>query len=174
MTIVFPDGIKALGNTSVVVAPALANPAAPTVAEVTGAAAVNASCYLYSSFSANVTAARGDKPKRFCEKKTRQGFGPETTEISDLQYVEAPQGTDTDPANKVRVAMTPYTTQYVVERRGLPADTAVLAVGDRVNVHQVELGPQSRTRTGDGDQDEFSVTQPVAQLRSWYDVAIVA
>lgn len=175
MTIVFPEGVQSLANTSIVLAQTIVDPEAPTKAEVTTATGVvNASCYMYSDFSANRTAARADKPRRACERTARQGFGQETTEISDLQYVESPQGALTDPANKVKAALPDYSSVYIIERRGLPAKVEDLDTGDTVNVHRVEVGPQNRTKTGDGDQDEFSITQSVAHAESWYDVKIVA
>lgn len=174
MTIVFPEAVKALGNTSTVIAPVIANKTAPILAEVTGTGTVNGSCYFYTAPMATTTANKGSAPRRSCETKDREQFGLEKTEISDLQYVESPQGAAADPANKVKVALAPYTEVWLVERRGLPATVEELAVGDIVNLHLVQVGPQSRTKTGDGEFDEFSITQSVIWKDSVYDVAIVA
>lgn len=174
MTILFPEGTKSLGNTAIVLATTIADETAAKITEVTGAGAVNASCFFYNVPQATTTAARGDKPRRACERKSRQGFGIETTELESLQYTHDPQGAPEADANKVRTLATPYTTKYVVMRDGLPAETESLAVGDIVNIHKVELGPQNRTRTGDDDQAEFSITQDVTVVQSWYDVEIQA
>lgn len=174
MTIVFPDATKALGNTSTIISQTIANPEEPTLAELTGAGSVNASCYLYGDPSFTRSAARGDKPRRSCETKSRQGFGVETVEAGDLQYVVSPQGALTDPANKVKAALPDYGEVFVTLRRGKPAKIEEIAVGDVVTIHQVETGPKNDTKTGDTDQDEYSVTQGMAVVDSWYDVEVVA
>lgn len=175
MTILFPEGTKSLGNTAIVLATTITvtNDTAP-IASVTGSGAVNASCFFYNVPQATTTAARGDKPRRACERKARQGFGIETTELESLQYTHDPQGAPEADANKVRTLATPYTTKFVVMRDGKPAETETLAADDIVNIHKVELGPQNRTRTGDDDQAEFSITQDVTVVESWYDVKLVA
>lgn len=174
MTILFPDGVQSLANTSVVVRPgAIVDPEAPTVAEATAGGALNISCFLYSDFLATPSAPRGDKPRRACERKARQGFGVETTEIVALQYSHDPQAASSADANKARTALTPYSTVFIFERQGLDASTESLAEDDIVNLHKVELGAQVRGRTGTGDQDEFAVTQEVSHIQSWYDVALV-
>ena len=174
MTILFPEGVKSLGNTSIVVAPTIVDPQAPKVAEVSsGTGVVNASCYFYNVPAATTTAARAEKPRRACEIKARQGFGIETTEIESLSYTYDPQGAVGDPANKVKEALAPYTEAWIVMRDGLPAEAENLKAGDKVNLHRVELGPQNRTRTGDDDQAEFSITQDVTVQESHYDVEIV-
>lgn len=174
MTILFPEGTKSLGNTTIVLATTIVDPEAPELTELTGSGAVNASCFFYNTPQATTTAARGDKPRRACEKKARQGFGVETTELESLQYTHDPQAASAADANKVKTLATPYTTKFVVMRDGLPAETDTLAEDDIVNIHKVELGPQNRTRTGEDDQAEFSITQDVTVVQSWYDVAIVA
>jgi hypothetical protein len=174
VTIVFPDAAKALGNTSTILVDTIADETAPKVTELTGTGALNASCYLYGDPTVTRSAARGDKPRRSCETKARQGWGVETTELGDIQYVVDPQGDDTDDPNKVKTALPDYSEKYVVLRRGKPAKTDNIVVGDKVDIHLVELGPKNNTKTGDTDQDEFSVTQGAAVIESWFDVAVVA
>lgn len=173
MTILFPDGVQSLANTTVAVrVGAIVDPEAPTVAEAT-TGTLNISCFLYSDFLATPSAARGDKPRRACERKARQGFGVETTEIVALQYSHDPQAASSADANKARTALTPYITVFIFERQGLDASTEVLAEDHVVNLHKVELGAQVRGRTGDGDQDEYAITQEVSHIQSWYDVVLV-
>lgn len=175
MTIEFPEGIKSLGNTSIVAATTIVDPDAVTKAELTTATGVvNASCFFYNVPNGTATAARGDKPRRACERKARQGFGIETIELESLQYTHNPQAAMSDPANKVKATLTPYTTKWLAFRDGLPADTESIDTGDVVDLYKVELGPQNKTKTGDDDQAEYSITQDVTVVERYLDVTVVA
>lgn len=175
MTIHFPDGVASLGNTSVIIASTITDPEEPTLAELTpGVGIVNASCFVFTVPRATTTASKVDRPKRACERKARQRFGQETTELVSLNYSHNPQENSAHADNKVKTLCTPYTQVWVVLRDGLPAETEAIATGDIVDLHLVELGPQNKGVTGDGDGDEFNITQDVTVLESHTDVAVVA
>lgn len=175
MTVLFPEAVKAQGNHSVTVVQTLADMSAPTLIEVNATGSINVSCFLFGSggFAATSTTNKGEAPARLCTTETFQEFGNTSYEISDLQYVYSPQEDDTTDANKAMAALTPGTEVYLIERLGLDAKTAAYAAAQKVNVHHVRLGPQNRTKTGDGEFDQFSITQSVIHIEPpVYDVAL--
>lgn len=177
MTILFPDGVQQLGNTSVAVVQTMAAPGSPSLAtDLNAASTVNVSCFLYSGAEPAKNANKGTKPRRLCTRRDVETFGTITYEVSDLVYTYDPQADSTATANKARAALTEGSTVYLVIRRGLAAETTAFAAAQKVDVWKVKLGPQNKTRTGDGDQDEFSITQSVtvAVAGPWEDVAIAA
>ncbi|WP_166390312.1 hypothetical protein [Nocardioides ochotonae] len=174
MTVSFPEGVKSLGSTSIIVATTLADPENPTLAELTtGTGVVNASCFFYNVPRGTTSAAVSEKPRRACERKARQGFGIETTELEALSYTYHPQKPLTDPMNIVRATCTPYTQKYIAMRDGLPAETEALESGDIVDIFLVDLGPQNKVPTGEDDQAEFSINQAVTVQKVWQDVEIL-
>lgn len=176
MTVVFPVATKSLGNTSVIAVATIANTSAPSLAtEINASTSVNGSCYLYADLVATGETNKGTAPTRACEKTEREEFGRTKYSISDIQYVYDPQAAGTTDENKFKTALAPDTELYIVERIGLDSQTSALAAGQKVNVHHVRVGPQNRTKTGDGEFDEFSITQAISYVTDpVYDVAIVA
>lgn len=175
MTVVFPEGIKAQGNISVTVAQTVADMEAPKLAtEINAVSSVNVSCFLFSGGTGTSTTNKGEAPRRLCTTETFQEFGNTSYEVTDLQYVYNPQGDDTDEANDAKVALTPGTDVYLIIRNGLDARNTALAVDQLVDVWHVRLGPQNRGVTGDGEFDQFSITQSVIAIEPpVYGVEIV-
>lgn len=176
MTVIFPEAVKAQGNTSVKVVTAIADPAAPKLAtELNAASSVDVSCYLFGDFAATATTNKGEAPRRLCSVETLQEFGNTSYEITDIQYVYDPQASSSDAANKAKAALTEGAEVWLVERLGLNARTGAFAATQKVNLHHVRLGPQNRTKTGDGEFDQFSITQSVIHVEPpYYDVTIAA
>ena len=159
LDVTFPEAIKAEGNISVTVVPrdTLTSTSAPSLADITNG--VNASLYLYSgSGAASSTTNTGTAPRRLGSKDVFNEFGETTHAIGDLQYVYNPQADDDDPANAVKAACAEGAEVYIVYRYGKDAETP-LAVGDKVNIWLVELGPQNEAPTGDGEFDQLAVSQ---------------
>lgn len=174
MSIIFPEATKSLGNTTLVAVVTIADMDAPSLAtEINAGTSVIGSCFLYADVVASGETNKGTAPTRACEKTEREEFGRTKYSIQDIQYVYDPQAGATDE-NEFKDLLEPDTELYLVERMGLDKDTA-LAAGQKVNVHHVRVGPQNRTKTGDGEFDEFSITQAVSYIEDpVYDVAIVA
>lgn len=174
MTVVFPEAVKAQGNTSVTIVQTVADMAAPKLAtEINAGTSVNASCYLYGDLNPTATTAKGEAPRRLCTTEVFQQFGNTTYEVPDITYVFDPQGDDTVEANEAKAALTEGTEVYLVIRRGLNARTEAYATGQRVDVWHVRLGPQNRGATGDGEFDEYAITQSVIAVEpAQYSVAI--
>jgi hypothetical protein len=177
MTVLFPEATKAQGNISVTVAPSVADTSAPSLAtDINAAGSVNVSCFLYDNGS--IVSASTNKVTanpRLCTTEQFQQFGNTTYEVSDLSYVYDPQGVSSADPNKAKEALTEGAEVYLVERLGLDAQNTAYAAGQIVNIYHVRLGKQNRTRQGDAEAAEFSITQSAILLAPpVYDVAIVA
>jgi len=175
VTVVFPEAVKQQGNTSVVAVQTISDLSAPSLAtEIDATTSVNISCYLYSGGVGSSTTNKGEAPSRLCSTQRFQQFGNTTYEVTDLQYVYDPQAPDTDPANKAKTALTEGTEVYLVVRKGLNAQTAGYAVAQKVDIWHVRLGPQNRGATGDGEFDEYAITQSVVPLGPPTEDAVIA
>lgn len=159
MTIVQPETFASQGNTSFyILTAAPVDPAAPTVAEIN--AGVVGSCYFYGTGpSSTGEQATGERPRKACNKITVQALGAVTFTMEAAQYSHDPQGDAADEANAVRTALAEGTRVWIYDRMGKDAETAAVAAGDVMRGHHVDTGVQNWGQTGDGEFDEFSVTQ---------------
>lgn len=176
MTILFPDAVSAYGTTSIGVMPDYDGEGTLSLAtDVNATGALVLSCFLYGD-DWNVTTEQnvGSGPRRFCSKKVPQEFGQETVTVTALQYVYDPQGASTTDGNKAKVLLTPGTSVWLIDRRGVDAEDEPFAVGDVVDLHLVELGVQNKTRTGGGEFDKLTITQNAIHRRTIEDVIIAA
>ncbi len=176
MSIIYPEATQVFGQTSVAVVQTMANPAAPDLStDLQASSTVNVSCFLYSGGVGTSTTNKGEAPRRVCTKSVLQNFGQTTYEVSDLVYTYDPQAALSTNDNKARQALTEGSEVYLIVRRGLDAQDTPFAVGQYVDVWKVRLGPQNKTQTGDGEFDEFSITQTVVAIAPPVeDVQIVA
>lgn len=177
MSVLFPEATKAQGNISVTVVATIAITAAPDLSsEINAAGSVNVSCFLYDNGSVvNTTTNKVTANARLCTTQQFQQFGNTTYEVSDLIYVYDPQGGPSADENKAKELLEEGTEVYLVERNGLDAQVTDYAAAQLVNVYHIRLGAQNRTRQGDAEAGEFSITQSAILLSPpVYDVAIVA
>lgn len=151
MAVVTPDGVQAEGNVKVIfVAGGCANPAAPTVAELTGG--IDLSGYIKGgTFTPTADQSTGDD-RRLASRESYQVLGRVTRGFDDVQYVYDPQ--DTTPAeNQAYNTLTEGTTGDIVVRWGIDAGTAIAAT-QKVDVIPVECGAQRKV--GPSENDEFA------------------
>lgn len=176
MTVLYPEATKAQGNISVTVAPTIAAPATPGLSTDFASGTVNVSCYLYDNGSiVSATTNKVTANARLCTTEQFQQFGNTVYEVSDLIYVYDPQGSGSSDENKAKAALDEGADVWLVERLGIDAQTTDLTAGDIVNLYHVRLGKQNRTRQGDAEAAEFSITQSAILLEPpVYDVAIIA
>jgi hypothetical protein len=176
MTVVFPDAVKAQGAISVtaIAVADLTTPTAPKLSDLTSDG-VNISMYLYTGSAApSSTTTTGEAPRRLGSKQVTQEMGTTNHAIGDLQYVHDPQASAGDPANAAKTLLTEGDEFYLVYRYGPDGEDA-LAIGDKVNVWKVQVGPQNEGATGDGEFDHLSITQSViAKAPPTKGVALVA
>lgn len=157
MTEFYPEGVSALGNESVIFVPALADQDAPTVAELTDAAAVNLSCALRGFSPTSEQASVQDV--RLCTREAAETPGRVSNSIDDVTYVYDPQNLE-DPDNAHYAALKSGTKGFLVDRRGLDARTEAIAAGQIVDVYPVEMGAQRRVAVDPGaDGAKFEIVQ---------------
>jgi hypothetical protein len=160
MTVVMPETVKSQGNKILIVlTEPPAAPAAPTLAELNGGLFVQ--CHLYGDFSGTPNQNVGEGPRKMCSRIVPQQLGNVTYQIADVQYSYVPQamGTPGAPGNEAIEALAPGTDVYVYEGPGIDGTTGAVATGDVLNGYHLDCGEQRRGQTGDGEFDEFSVTQ---------------
>lgn len=176
MTVVYPTATKSQGNISVTVVQSIAVLTAPDLSsEINAGSSVDVSCFLYAGGTGAVTTNKGDAPRRICTTSQLEEFGNTTYDVNDLQYVYNPQADGTDAANKAKATLTEGASVYLLIRNGLDAQHTAYAAGQFCDVWHVKLGPQNRGMTGDGEFDEFAITQSVVALAPpTYDAVIVA
>lgn len=172
VTIPNPPGIDAAGKGAVYWVPALADPSAPTVAEI--AAGVVLSCAL-DTWPTTVDQSTTSKSK-YCDAQPRQRLGKPQYSAGPIVYDYDPQGVDTSGNYGYYDDLTPGLDGFFIDRRGIDSKAAV-AAGQKVDVWPARLGARVRvdidpTNT-DGEslrtQQSVSVTGEVL-----FDVEIVA
>lgn len=161
MTVLMPETQKSQGFTRLIAIPTGANLASLTVAELTGPTATVLSCYLYGDFTPTTTENVGEGPRKMCSRRMPQQFGNVAYGITELSYSHLPQEDDDAPGNEARAALTPGTTQVLVEFPGIDGQNATVAADQRYVAHRVELGLQRKGRTGDDEFAEFNILQSV-------------
>jgi hypothetical protein len=117
------------GNVKIAFVPTLADPTAPTTAELTGVGVIDLSCYLTSDGWTPGLDEQVISDDRLCSVQTFEQPGRSSRTLA-IKYVENP-GSATD--NKAFDTLAPGTQGYLVERRGKDKDTA-FAAADVVNV----------------------------------------
>lgn len=150
MAVVTPDGVQAEGNVKVAFAATLANPAAPTAAECTGA--TDLSGYIKGgTFTPTADQSTGDD-RRLASRETYQVLGRVTRGFDDVQYVYDPQNV-TPSENVAYTTLVEGVTGFIIVRWGIDADTAFAAT-QKVDVIPIECGAQRKV--GPAENDEFA------------------
>lgn len=178
MPLTQPATVKSQGNTTLIVLttpPAI--PTAPTKAELNAGEFIT--CHVYGEFGATPTQNVGSAPRKMCSRVEPQQLGNVTYSINDVSYSYNPQeaGAPAGDGNEAFDALTEGAEVYLVEGAGIDGLTSVLATADVVNLYQVECGVQRRGKTGDGEFDEFNITQSFVMVdgaEPQYDYAVPA
>lgn len=162
MTIIQPETVLSQGRTSIyILTTPPADPAAPTLTELN--AGVVASCYFYGgTFPSTGEQNKGERPRKVCHKVVPEALGSVRFTIETVQYSHDPQADDAAPANAVRTALAEDAEVWIYDRMGKDAETAALAADDVLRGHNVDAGVQNWGQTGDGEFDEFSITQSLS------------
>ena len=171
MALNIPTGVTSNGTVQVHWVPTLADPNNPTVAEISGAGALDISCYLTAdglSLSADQTTTTN---RRLCSKQEYTIGGTITWSIGALRYVWDPQGLYTD-THDAYDALTPDSSGYLVVRWGRDAETA-LASGDVVDVFAVTLGEQV-PQTPEANSELYVTQVPKVTGSVYRDVTVAA
>lgn len=171
MTVSIPESVVAEGNVKVVFVPVIADPAAPTVTELT--AGTDLSCYMMSGWEGLTAEQNTGEDRRFCSTEVFQRLGRTSWTVSPLSYTYLPQGDDTGDANAVYDALAKDNTGFLVVGYGI--DPAVdFAMANLVEVAPVKCGVQIKATTGEDEFAPLTVSQTLGVTGTVTQDAVVA
>lgn len=170
-----PNGVNAQGAVKVVWVETLTDPTAPSLAQINAATSLDVSLMLYEGgWQPGVNSNKVTAKRRLGSRKQYEKFGTTTDTLADLQYQFDPQSAPGSDGRKAYEKFAEGATGYFVERLGLAIETD-MAVGQRVNVYPVVLGPKSTPVDTADEAAEIQITQPVGITGATrLDKAIVA
>lgn len=174
ITDIFPVSYQGAGRVRAQWVKTLANPAAPTLAEVNAATSFDATCYFQAeAFQINHEQERVDDT-RLCDETTRESFGRSTFSFdSDLSYIYDPNDDTPDtPGNLAVGAFGSGESGYFVVRMG-PISGADFAAGQLVTVYSTQFGNQHEP-VPVGENAKFVITQPASLTRTAFRYALAA
>lgn len=137
------------GNTRVLWVPAIANTAAPTVAELTAGSVVDISCYLTSDGFTPSLSEQVITDERLCSTQIFEQPGRSTDSL-DVIYIDNTNSANAATYNKAADTLTKGAAGFVVVRRGIPYENAI-AAAQKVTVFpatamvQNELPPEANS-----------------------------
>lgn len=173
MSIFFPEAVKVQGNTKVVLATAVANTAAPSLAsEVNAASSVDASM-TFRAWNPTTTVNTGNAPARLATTVQLPVEGNAQLTPITVNYPYDPTVDDTDPNNAAKALCARGVELYAIVRKGVDAETP-MAVGDLVDVWHVSCGYQQEQQTGDDEFAEYEIQQNLIPLGPKVDGVIAA
>jgi len=164
MTVIMPEGVPTLGNTSVRWVASIADLDEPTLTELTAAApaSLDISCFLMEDgWQPGQNVNRASAKRRLCQRTTVERITSTVQTLGDLGYSFDPQAADASDGKKAYTTLTEGKAGYFVERLGLDAKTDAWAADDFVNIIPVTLGPQLIVAPTD-DGAEYQITQAVS------------
>lgn len=145
------------GNVLVLLVPAIANTAAPTVTELTGAGVIDISCYLTGD-GLNLTSEQASiADERLCSTQTFEQPGRKTN-TAEVTYIDNTNSSLETDSNKAAETLAENSKHHVVTRRGV-AYTADIAADQKVSVWPVTAGMQR-----DVPAEANSVTRTIQKL----------
>lgn len=163
-----PASVKAFQREKWVWVPAIANIAAPTIAEITAVAGLDISCMLFDS-TARPTKNTNlvTRERRICDGAVYQQIGTTTYEGGQMLGAFNPQGAAASDGVKAWEKFPAGTTGFLVRRLGIDVNTD-MATGQFVDPFPVEFDEPFPTTAGDGEAAEaafmstFAITGPPA------------
>lgn len=171
MSVSFPDGIAALGNAALWYLPAVANKAAPTIAEFT--AGINISCGI-DGFAP--TGEQASAPvTRYCSTSSFETPGRVTMTGPTIEFAYDPQ----DPAApefEWYSTITSGVTGFLANRLGMPYATAIAAT-QVVNIFPIAAGPRIPVpvdASADGQELRYSQRFFITGAVAWDAVVAAA
>lgn len=159
-----PPGFVADATLRVWFVTTLADPAAPTLAEINATTSIDATCFFTNGFDPDATSAT-ISDDRLCLKVVLEDKGSTTWTMNELNYIFDVQN-PLSVSNKLYAALKENTSGFFVGRYGMDVDEDPSA-GDIVDVIPVKMGtqvklPPERNTKGRVKQKPF-VNGPVQQ-----------
>ena len=169
-----PKGVKAYLTDKWVWVPTLANPAAPTVSELTGASSLDVTLMFYqSSAKPGSSTNMATAPKRVGDGQSYQFVGETQQTLGEMRYAFDSQSSTGSDGRKAFEKFPEGATGYLVRRRGKNRLLDIIA-GDKVWAYPAECGPQAEAEEGDNEGAETAIAQSFAQNGPTIkDVAVV-
>ena len=158
-----PAATKAyLREKIILVKDAAYDPAAPSLAILTGSSALDVTNMFFSSAarptqSTNMARA----PKRVGDGVTYEFVGETQSSIGEVRYAFDPQSAALSDGRKCYEFLPEGTTGHYVTRWGIDRDTN-LATTQKVTSRPFEAGPQLEVPEGDAEGSEVAIAQPLA------------
>lgn len=126
------------GNVSVIVVDAIADPTAPTVAELTAVGVVDISCYLTSDGYTPSLDEQVVADERLCSTQVYEQPGRFTRSL-DTIYIDNTNSPNEATDNEAKDTLVPGSTHFLVVRRGIAFDAAY-AAAQKVWVTPIKCG----------------------------------
>jgi hypothetical protein len=157
-----PTPTKAFGAEKWSFVPTIANTAAPTLAEVNAAGALDVTkMFFASSARPDASANLAKAERRLGDVESFEFVGETSYTMGEVRYSFNPQGAALSTGVLAFEKLPQGTTGFLVRRLGINRDTDY-ATGQFVSVFPVEFGPQVETTEGDGESAEVAIKQGVA------------
>lgn len=154
-----PNKISVFGKQPWIWTPTLAQDA-PSVATITGASALNVSCYWLSDTALpDMQQDAVELPALLCEKETFETAGQAKWTGGVMRYAIEPQAAPASNGKKAYETLANGAVGYLVGSLGLDVIEHTLVVGDFVNSYPVELGVPHIAPSGNGPDAIAIVTQ---------------
>lgn len=172
-----PAATKAyLREKIILVTDAAYDPAAPSLAILTGASALDVTNMFFGSSSRpSQTTNMARAPKRVGDGVTYEFVGETQSSIGEVRYSFDPQSAALSDGRKCFEFLPEGTTGYYVTRWGIDRDTDLAATTQKVTSRPFEAGPQLEVPEGDAEGSEVAIVQPLAATGPQsLNVAIVA
>lgn len=149
-----PSATKTHGRENWIFVPAIADIAAPTVAEITGASALDITRIVFADSGQPAQSTnRVNSQRRLGDTTTSEFIGDTTYTGGDITYALDPQAASGEDGKKLWEKIPEGATGYLVRRLGIARATAPTA-GQFVDVFPVEFGPSMPTKVGDAESAE--------------------
>lgn len=128
------------GNTAVWFVPAIENPSAPSVADLTAESVVDLSCYLTGD-GLNLTSEQAAiTDERLCSTQVYEIPGRKTN-TAEVTYIDNTNSTHETDSNEAAETLVEGASGYIVTRRGVEYEEA-LAADQKVSVWPIRAGAQ--------------------------------
>jgi len=149
-----PSATKTHGRENWLFIPALADKAAPTVAEITAAGGLDITRIVFAdSGQPSQSTNRVNAQRRLGDTTTSEFIGDTSYTGGDITYALDPQAAAGAEGKKLWELIPEGTTGYLVRRLGIARDVTP-AAGQFVDVFPVEFGPSMPTKVGDAESAE--------------------
>lgn len=165
ITDIFPVSYTGAGRIRVQFWKTAATPAAPTLAEITAASALDATCYFPAGGLEIAHEQARDDDTRLCDENTRESFGRSTFTVQNFGYIYNPNDASetATPGNLAYHTFKEGESGFFGVRSGPKSDAAIVA-SQAFTIYSVKFGDR-HDPIPTGDNAKFLVTQQLALTR---------